>query len=269
MNPKQKGGDVMEILQLTRKEMSQLLLSLKGVRKDSPLTILREAWSHTHQQAIRDGQSFSAFITTSLSPIFEKLIKTEQTDRGLSLHEIVALGNQIEHTHFSVTAVQNWVKRDVKEWIGTPQNRKKYSIEQAALLFIVEDLKATLDFESIRKLFSLIFNNPLDYTDDLINPLELYAAYSSIFEELDADNDQIVDTASIQNAGSRSKPMMDSLIRMKAQDYAETLTHLNADQKEAIIYTIVIAILSIQSAYFQSLSRRSLNAALFLRNLHP
>ncbi|CAM3270135.1 MULTISPECIES: DUF1836 domain-containing protein [Brevibacillus] len=258
----------MEILQLTRKEMSQLLLCLNGAREDSPLTILREAWSSTHQHAIQNGQSFSAFITTSLSPIFEKLIKADKTERGLSLHDIVALGNQIEYTHFSVTAVQNWVKRDMKEWIGTPRNGKKYSIEQAALLYIIEDLKATLDFESIRKLFSLIFNNPEDHKDDLINPIDLYAAYSSIFEEMDADNDHIVDTAAVQSTGGRAKPMMDSLIQIKARDFADTLTHLNADQKEAIIHTIVIAILSIQSAFFQTLSRRSLNAALFLRNLH-
>ena len=39
--------------------------------------------------------------------------------------------------------MQNWVKRDIKEMIGSPQ-KKKYSIEQAALLFIVEDLKQHL-----------------------------------------------------------------------------------------------------------------------------
>ena len=40
--------------------------------------------------------------------------------------------------------MQNWVKRDIKEMIGSPQKGKKYSIEQAALLFIVEDLKQHL-----------------------------------------------------------------------------------------------------------------------------
>jgi Domain of unknown function (DUF1836) len=257
-------GDVMEILQLTRKEMSQLLRCLKGEREVSPLTALREAWSRTHQQAIQNGQSSSAFITTSFSPIFEKLIKTDKNERGLSLHDIVALGNQIENTYFSVTAVQNWVKRDMREWIGTPDHGKKYSIEQAALLYIVEDLKATLDFESIRKLFTLIFRKP----DGIIHPLELYAAYSSIFEELDANNDHIVDTEEVVSTGNRPKQTMDSLIHTKATEYADSLTHLQPDQKEAIIHTIVIAILSIQSAYFQSLSRRYLNAALFLHDLH-
>ena len=65
--------------------------------------------------------------------------------------------------------------------------RKKYSIEQAALLFIVEDLKTALDFESIRKLLRLIVNDPADRSDDLINPVHLYGAYSSLFEELNRD----------------------------------------------------------------------------------
>ena len=66
--------------------------------------------------------------------------------------------------------------------------RKKYSIEQAALLFIVEDLKTALDFESIRKLLRLIVNDPADRSDDLINPVHLYGAYSSLFEELNQGN---------------------------------------------------------------------------------
>ena len=66
--------------------------------------------------------------------------------------------------------------------------REKYSIEQAALLFIVEDLKTALDFESIRKLLRLIVNDPADRSDDLINPVHLYVAYSSLFEELNQGN---------------------------------------------------------------------------------
>src|SRR5581483_9440841 len=112
------------------------------------------------------------------------LVKTEELDIGFSLNEIGALGNQIEHTSFSVTALQNWVKRDLKDMIGAPQRGKKYSIEQAALLFIVEDLKTALDFDSIRKLLSLIVNDPSDRDDDLISPIRLYAAYSSLFEAL-------------------------------------------------------------------------------------
>lgn len=261
----------MELLQLTRKEMSQLLICLQGdgEHPDTPLSILQKAWSSNHKQDIRSGKSFSAFIATSLPPILEKLIKQENRNPGLSLSEIVTLGNQIEHTHFSITSVQNWVKREIKEWIGTPRQGKKYSIEQAALLFLVEDLKATLDFESIRKLFSLIFHNPDDYDDDLLSPLHLYAAYSTIFEELDHDNDHVVDAAVKPFSGSAHVQLMDSRIQEKAKSYVEELTHLNSEQKEAIANTIVIAILSVQSAYFQKLSKQYLNATIFLRNLGP
>lgn len=52
--------------------------------------------------------------------------------------------------------MQNWVKRDIKrnDWLSS--KREKYSIEQAALLFIVEDLKTALDFESIRSYYALL-----------------------------------------------------------------------------------------------------------------
>lgn len=166
----------METFHLTRNEMATLLLSLRGWNTKKPLGILQEAWAKSHKKDIESGQSVTAFITTALSPIFEKLIKIEDTDVGFSLNEIVALGNQIENTSFSVTAMQNWVKRDIKEMIGSPQKGKKYSIEQAALLFIVEDLKTALDFESIRKLLRLIVNDPADRSDDLINPVHLYGA---------------------------------------------------------------------------------------------
>lgn len=249
----------MEMLQLTRKAMSELLLSLKGATNETPLAILQKAWSATHQQDIQKGKTFAAFISTSLPPILEKLIKLDKKDVGLSLNEIVALGNQIEYTHFSSGAVQNWVKRDIKDWIGTPQVGKKYAIDQAALLFMVEDLKATLDFDAIRKLFALIFNNPNDYHDDLINPIDLYAAYSSIFEDLDKNNDQVLDIKQDQS--------MDTFIQKYAKAYAEQMNGLSNEQKEAISNTIVIATLSVQTAYFQNLSKRYLNATLFLRHL--
>lgn len=259
----------MEILQLTRKEMSQLLFCLQGERDDTPLAILQRAWSNTHRQDIRSGKSFSAFIATSLPPILEKMIKLDKREPGLSLNEIVALGNQIEHTHFSVTSVQNWVKREIKEWIGRPKLGKKYSIEQAAMLFLVEDLRATLDFESIRKLFTLIFRNPDNDDDDLISPIHLYAAYSSIFEELDPNNDHVVDAEDGQSGANMHVPMMDMRIQEKAKSYVQQFVHLHAEEQEAIANTIVIAILSVQAAYFQKLSRQYLNAALFLRSLGP
>ena len=50
-------------------------------------------------------------LQTVLAPIFEKVIKYDKTEIAFSLNEIVALGNQIENTNFTTTAVQNWVKK--------------------------------------------------------------------------------------------------------------------------------------------------------------
>ncbi len=110
--------------------MATLLLSLRGWNTKKPLGILQEAWAKSHKKDIESGQSVTAFITTALSPIFEKLIKIDDTDVGFSLNEIVALGNQIENTSFSVTAMQNWVKRDIKEMIGSPQKGKNIQLNK-------------------------------------------------------------------------------------------------------------------------------------------
>lgn len=257
----------METFNLTRKEMSNLLLSLQGKIPKSPLVILQEAWAKMHKSDIEHGKSFSAFISTSLPPIFEKLIKMNQQDKGLSLTDIVSLGNQIEYTNFSISSVQNWVKRDIKDVLGSPRMGKKYSVDQAAILFTVEDLKTTLDFDSIRKLLFLVFQNPDDDTDALISPLRLYAAYSSLFEEMDRNNDQVLD---VQGGGFERRNhdhMLENLIKQKADQHADSLEGLNRDQKEAVSNAIVIAMVSMQTSYFQALSKRFLNATLFLQNL--
>ncbi len=61
-----------------------LLLSLRGWNTKKPLGILQEAWAKSHKKDIESGQSVTAFITTALSPIFEKLIKIDDTDVGFS-----------------------------------------------------------------------------------------------------------------------------------------------------------------------------------------
>ncbi|HEK9098983.1 DUF1836 domain-containing protein [Bacillus pfraonensis] len=249
----------METFHLTRNEMATLLLSLRGWNAKKPLVILQEAWAKSHKKDIECGQSVTAFITTALSPIFEKLIKIEDTDIGFSLNEIVALGNQIENTSFSVTAMQNWVKRDIKEMIGSPQKGKKYSIEQAALLFIVEDLKTALDFESIRKLLRLIVNDPADRSDDLINPVHLYVAYSSLFEELNQGGCLLNATDTIHT--------IENTVKEKADKIASKLDQINNEQREAIRNAIIIATLSVHTAYVQMLAKRYVSATLFLQNL--
>lgn len=153
--------------------------------------VLLEAWKEKQGEKADGYSLFSTYVSSYLPPIYEKLIRTNKKEIGLSINEIVALGNQIEYSTFSTTAVQNWVKRDMKELIGSPQLGKKYSIDQAAILYIVEDLKTVLDFESICNLLKINFTNIEDRNDDVINPLHFYSIYASVFEELNQRNDHI------------------------------------------------------------------------------
>lgn len=258
----------MNTFHLTRKEMANLLLSLEGGFNKTPLAVLQEAWMKSHRSEIRHGQTFAAFISTSLPPIFEKLIKWEGQKVGFSLNDIVSLGNQIEYTHFSITSIQNWVKRDIKDLLGGPRLGKKYSINQAAILFLVDDLKTTLDFESIRRLLSFIFNHPDDDSDDVVSPLTLYAAYTSLYEALDSNNDQLLDVQGHKIGGGNQDHILENLIKSKADQYVADMPHLTEAQKEILPHILVIAMVSVQTAYFQSMAKRFLHATLFLQNLN-
>ncbi|SDD99352.1 protein of unknown function [Paenibacillus sp. UNCCL117] len=257
----------METFTLTRKEMSSLLISLQGRSPKKPIAILQEAWSKHHQHELRQGASLTAFLSTRLPGVFEKLLKTDRID-GLSLQEIVALGNQIEYTNYSITSVQNWVKRDFKEFLGAPQAGKKYSLQQAALLFIIEDLKGNLDFESIRSLFHIIFRKPEVEHDDLIRPLDLYVAYTHLFEELDQNNDQMLDVQGHEEGKRNHDVLMENMLRIRSDQYVGQLAELTPEQREAVRNVVFIAMVSIQTAYFHSLARQYLNATLFLQDLH-
>lgn len=264
---------MMQTFYLTRKEMSHLLKSLQGTSCKTPLANLQEVWIKTHKEEIQYGKSLVAFISTSLPPIFEKMIKMNKKDAGFSLNDIVALGSQIEYTQFAITSVQNWVKRDFKDLIGCPKIGKKYSLEQAATLFIIEDLKSSLDFESIRKLLLILFHDSDNTNEDIISPIELYAGYSSIFEELDRNNDQVMDIGhdSLVRQEQKHDHLMEAMIKQKADRYVsqlESLNGLNDEQKQAVSNTIVICMLAVQTSYFQSLAKRFLNGTLFLQNLN-
>lgn len=157
----------MESFALTRVEMSSLLLSLTGLSDRKPLNILQEAWAKFHREELQKGTSLPAFLSTNVPPILQKIIKGGHV-KGFSLGEIASLGHLIEYSTLTVTAMQNWVKRDFKEYLGSPKEGKKYSVNQAALLFIIDDLKSALNFESIRQLFQLMFLKPDRDDDDLI-----------------------------------------------------------------------------------------------------
>jgi hypothetical protein len=258
----------METFHVTRKEMSQLLMSLSGQIDRVPKLILQEAWLKTRRDMVQSGKSLGAFISTAVPPIFDKVINmTPASDNGMSLNDIVSLGGQIEYNHFAVTAVQNWVKRDLREIIGTPKAGKKYSLEQAAVLFIIEDLRAALDLESIRKLLLQIFRNCDDDSDDLIRPTALYAGYSSIFEEMDLNNDQVLDLPGTGGGERKLDHLMEVMVKKKADEFTTRLTRLSPEEKEAVSNIIVIATLSVQTAYFQSLAKRFFHASMFLQNL--
>jgi hypothetical protein len=261
---RKNGGESMETFKLTRKQMAELLLSLKDESAKTALEVLQEAWIASRASEVEQGNTLSAFVTTSLPPIYEKLLKSEKKEIGLSINDIVSLGNGIEYSTFSATAVQNWVKRDVKGLIGSPRNGRKYSVEQAAMLFIVEDLKSTLDFGSIRKLLRLVFNNPEDRNDDLIAPVRLYAAYSSVFEDLDRNDDEVLDVDYRVKRGRALQVM----VKQRADDYVKKESRLYRDGAEAVSHAIVVATLAVQTSYFQSLARQFLNTAMFIHNLN-
>ncbi|MCF6411165.1 DUF1836 domain-containing protein [Pseudalkalibacillus salsuginis] len=244
----------MPSFKLTRHQMAELLISINSDQGKTPLDVLKKVWLDTK------SSNEKGVLESSLPAIFEKIIKGPNHNKGFSINEIVSLGNQIEHSSFSTSAVQNWVKRDVRNLIGSPQKGKKYSIEQAAILFIVEDLKSTLDFLSIRNMLTLIFNDIEDRHDDLIGPIDFYYTYSAIFEELDLNNDHVVDVDFRVKQGTKAE----MLVFQKAENKIKCLDRLDNKELSIVKNALVIATLSIQTSYFQSVSRQFLNTTLFL-----
>ncbi|MBD2870164.1 DUF1836 domain-containing protein [Paenibacillus arenilitoris] len=253
----------MESFTLTRKDMACLLLSLEGRPGPKPLQVLQAAWNKSHKNDVEQGAVLPAFLSTLLPPIIEKLIKRSDL-KGFSLHEIATLGQLIEYSNLTITSMQNWVKRDFKPYFESPKVGKKYSLNQAALLFIIDDLKSNLDFESIRRLFEIVFKQPEDDTDDLVGPIELYAAYTGMFEELDANNDQLLDISGPMKEHPHQDGPTEQVIRAAADQFAAKLPNLTLNQREAVRNILLVAVISIQTSYFHSLARRYCNATLFL-----
>ncbi|MDP4551824.1 DUF1836 domain-containing protein [Alkalihalobacillus macyae] len=218
---------------LTRTEMGSLLQAIRN--QEAPFQVIETACN-------RSGNSADiSEIIPKLPSIFGKLLKLGKEAFGLSINEIVSLGNQLEYASFRSTAVQNWVKRDIKDWIGSPQLGKKYSIEQAAILFIVEDLKNTHDFESIRLLLRYAFNNPADRNDDLIDPVIFYTAYAELFEAIHSELN-----------------LSKNDFTEKARALTIIFNHLTLSQREDIEKLLISAALSVQGAYYQTLSKHYL-----------
>ncbi len=227
----------MESLKLTRKAMADLFLTLKN-HQQNPMDILEKEWNKD-------------LISTSLPPVFKKLIKAKDKTIGFSINEIVTLGNHIEFTNFSSSAVQNWVKRDVKELVGPPQLGKKYTIEQAAMLLIVEDLKPSLNFHSISDILRLVFNDITDRSDDVINPIELYVAYATIIDQLQTLKDNL-----------KTGKETEDVVQAAAKEYVSQLADLDQIHQELIQHVLVIIIMSVFTAYYQSIAKRYLDQIL-------
>jgi Domain of unknown function (DUF1836) len=246
---------VLEAFTLSRKNMADLLSSLKGHTDITPIQVLQDAWSITYKDEV------NAFISSGCPSIFEKILKGKKTEFGFSLNEIVSLANQIEYTTLSSSAVQNWVKRDIKELVGSPLLGKKYTVEQAATLLIVKDLKASLDFESIRKILTLVFNNPEDRSDDIIDPIDLYSAYSSVFDKV---HHQPV--PQIKNDGSMND-WMDQFIKDECEGILPSFKILNEENLDIVLNVLLVTALTVQAAYYQSATKRYAQAALFMQGI--
>jgi hypothetical protein len=220
-------GCIMGKIKLNRITMTKLLFSLKGLESRTPLQIITDCVQPVHIEDIPE------FILK-----FER--KKNKKEYGLSTNEIVALGNLCELTSFKSTSIQNWIKRDVKELIGSPELGKKYSVEQAALLLIVRDLKAVFDFETICRLLMKVFNTLSDRSDDLINPLRFYQIYAITLENL----------GNIMIEPSCQDPLEEKIEKEIYSLLQEEMNLQHIEVKE-ITHILVITVLAVLSSHIQ------------------
>lgn len=241
---------------LTRQELASLLRSLESNESEKPSTILRKAWMRNQRGVVQD-ELFAKLPETPLPSIAEKLMRCGER-RGFSLHEIAELGHFLEFSTLSVTSMQNWVKRDFKMYVHSPQAGKKYSLDQTALLLMIDDLKANLDFDSIRRLFTMLFRQCDDtsmHESACITPLSFLEKYTSLYEVL--NRRKVWDT---MNAA-----LLELTVWEEAAKTADAMTTLPSAQKEALRNMLFVAVISVQAARLQALARRYCQAALYMK----
>ncbi|WP_226668415.1 DUF1836 domain-containing protein [Metabacillus litoralis] len=221
-------------IQLTRIQMSKLLYSLKGDSNHSPYSIVEDA--------INIPLNFHDEIPNF---IMKANKKRNNMELGLSTNEIVALANLCELTALKSTSLQNWIKRDVKELIGSPELGKKYSIDQAAMLLIVKDLKNSFDFEKIRNVLTVVFNTLSDRSDDLISPISFYELYAKVLSSLDV-------LPSLTMGGD---PTLKHIIIQKIDALSKPLNDLSDLQWETIKSVLVISVLSVLASHLHTLAQ--------------
>ncbi|TMU85106.1 DUF1836 domain-containing protein [Bacillus sp. BHET2] len=235
----------MKTFNLTRKNMADFLLSLNASNDISPIDVLQEAWTVSDKK-------------NDMPPIIQKLLKPTKGECGFSLNEIVSLGNLIEFTNFPQSTVQNWVKRDVRGLIGSPQLGKKYTVEQAAMLFIVEDLKATLDFESIRKILTLVFNNIDDRTDDIVNPTDLYLAYASVFDQIHHRPLPVMKTS----AQGSVNELIDQFLHHECKAMLSSFDGIKEENLNIVLNVMIVSVLTVQAGFYQTATQKYVTDAL-------
>ncbi len=213
-------------IQLRRSVMVQLLLSLKGIHELSPEEVMK--------------QQLPSDQTNQIPGFIKKLSKQrDKGELGLSTNEIVILGNFCELTSLKSTSVQNWVKRDIKEIIGPPELGKKYSVEQAALLLIVKDLKTIFDFETVRSLLMKVFNTISDRNDDLISPLMFYKLYTDVLEQ-------------VKNVEIDNNRQFEKKLFVQTKRLLQKQTSLSEAQIDSICHVTVAAVLAVLTFHFQT-----------------
>ncbi|MFF2886792.1 DUF1836 domain-containing protein [Paenibacillus sp. NPDC057967] len=241
---------------LTRQELADVLRSLEEHGGKKPSDILRHAWTR-NGQGVGGNEMRGMLPGSPLPPIAEKLMRCKER-RGFSLHEIAELGHLLEFSTLSVTSMQNWVKRDFKIYFHPPQAGKKYSLDQTALLLMIDDLKANLDFESIRRLFAMLFSDCIAAGKpglDGLTPLSLFERYTSLYQAL--DRRKLWD--------SMNEEQLEQVVWEEAAKLAEAVSSLSVDQRAALHTVLFVAVISIQAARLQAMARRYCQAALYMR----
>ncbi|MCY8787574.1 transcriptional regulator HtpK [Bacillus inaquosorum] len=227
----------MNIFKLTRTDMVRLLYSLKGQGEISPLDILVQSANMSADNAANHLE-IPEFLTR-----YER--KKQKKEYGLSTNEIVELGNLCELTSLKSTAIQNWVKRDIKDLIGHPELGKKYSVEQAVILLIVRDLKSIYDFEHIRAILKVAFNTISDRSDDVISPIDYYESCA-----------YVLDAIYHQDTPSMKESNLQEIVEQETSRLRHRFEELNDSQWLKIRQIIAITVLSILTFHIQATAHK-------------
>ncbi|QOR67688.1 DUF1836 domain-containing protein [Cytobacillus suaedae] len=233
----------MKTFQCNRLMVSQVFTLLRAGTIDECISIIKEKYD------------IGQIGQIGLLSILKKLKRRRSNIYGFSLNEIATIGNEIEFAGVTSTAVQNWVKRDVKQLIGSPLNGKKYSIDQAVMILIVEDLKMVLDFDSIRRVLSLVFNNLEDRHDDLIDPVSFYNGYAFIFDKLVKTNN----LATFENSNK-------SWVEKEVVNYIEKHCTLDPHEQEIVKNVMVLAIFAVHASAYKMRAHHYLQTALLMKD---